>query len=201
MKPHSSELSSERAGWTFVEVAMAVTMVVLVMGKAALVMQSALGLASDQTATMHQEDQARRVIDRIALAIMGSDRDTLLPQVEDVHSTSIRYNCSLGLENGVVVWGEPEEVRLNDDGDSVEWRENPGTIDERQVVWTSLVSPLLEGETVNGVDDNGNGLIDEDGLSFVVEGERVIVRLTIQRREVDGRTVQQTVESIVACRN
>jgi hypothetical protein len=150
---------------------------------------------------MHQEDHARRVIDRIALAIMGSDRETLVPQVEDVHTTSLRYNCSLGLENGVVVWSDPEEVRLDEASASVEWRENPGTVDERQVVWTSLVSPLLEGETVNGVDDNGNGLVDEDGLSFVIEGQRVTVRLTLQRLEVDGRRVQQSVESIVACRN
>ena len=97
------------------------------------------------------------------------------------------------------MWSDPEEIRL--DGSAVEWRENPGTADERRVTWTTLVSPLLSGETINGVDDNGNGLVDEEGLSFVLDGDSVRIRLTIRRPEVDGRTVEQTVESVVCIRN
>jgi len=192
---------SSRAGWTLVEMCLAGLLVTVVMGKAAFVMQSALGLASEETASMHYEDQARTVIDRIALAVMGSDRGTLLPQIEEVHSDKIRYTFSLGMEDGVVVWSAPEEIFLDDTRRAVEWRENPGLAEERQVVWSNLVAPLLQGETVNGVDDNGNGLIDEDGLSFVLDGERVIIRLTLRRPEVNGRTVDQTVERIVTCRN
>jgi hypothetical protein len=125
----------------------------------------------------------------------------LIPQIEELHTNSIRYSFSLGLEDGEVVWSAPEEIRLGDAGGTVEWRENPGAAEERRVVWTTLVSPLLEGEEVNGVDDNGNGLIDEDGLSFVLEGQRIVIRLTLRRPEVDGRTVQQTVEQVVHCRN
>jgi hypothetical protein len=190
---------SPRAGWTLIETVLAALLVTGVMTKAAFVVDAALGLASEETASMHCEDQARAVIDRIALAVMGSDRESLLPQIEALHSNSIRYSFSLGLEDGEVVWSDPEEIRLG--GSSVEWRENPDAAAERRVVWTTLVSPLLEGETVNGVDDNGNGLIDEDGLSFVLEGQRIRIRLTLRRPEVDGRTVQQTVESIVYCRN
>jgi hypothetical protein len=171
------------------------------MGKAGMVMSSAMDLVSEETASMHYEDQARRVMDRIALAVMGSDRDTLLPQVEAMHSDSIRYSFSLGLEGGQVVWSSPEEIHLDDSRTEIEWRENPDAAGERHVVWTKLVSPLLEGEVVNGVDDNENGLVDEDGLSFVIEGERVIIRLTLRRPEVGGRIVQQTVQSIVTCRN
>ncbi len=188
-----------RAGWTLIELVLAGTLVVGVMTKAAFVVNAALGLANDETASMHYEDQARRVMDRIALAVMGSDRDSLLPQIEELHTNSIRYSFSLGLEDGEVVWSDQEEIRLGDG--AVEWRENPDAAEERRVVWTTLVSPLLEGEEVNGVDDNGNGLIDEDGLSFVLEGQRIVIRLTLRRPEVDGRTVEQTVESVVYCRN
>jgi len=196
MKPISH---SERAGWTLIELVLAGLLVTGVMTKAAFVVNAALGLASEESASMHYEDQARAVIERIALAVMGSDRESLLPQIEELHSSSIRYSFSLGLEDGEVVWSDPEEIGLGDG--AVEWRENPGAAEERKAVWTTLVSPLLEGELVNGVDDNGNGLIDEDGLSFVLEGQRIVIRLTLRRPEVGGRTVQQSVESIVFCRN
>jgi type II secretory pathway pseudopilin PulG len=195
---------SSTAGWTLIEVVIAATLVVGVCTKAAFVMNAALGLASDETASMHYEDQARRVMERISLAVMGSDRGTLFPELEELHSTSIKYKFSLGLEDGEIVWSAPEEISLaaGAGGESlVQWRENPDAAEERKVVWTSLVSPLLEGETVNGVDDNGNGLIDEDGLSFVLDGNRVVIRLTLRRPEVNARTVQETVESIVYCRN
>jgi hypothetical protein len=188
-----------RAGWTLIELLLAGLLVTGVMAKAAFVVNEALGLANDQTASMHYEDQARRVMDQIALAVMGSDRDSLLPQIEELHTSSIRYSFSLGLEDGEIVWSDPEEIRLG--AGAVEWVENPGAAEERKAVWTTLVSPLLEGEETNGVDDNGNGLIDEDGLSFVLEGQRIVIRLTLRRPEVDGRSVQQTVESIVYCRN
>lgn len=192
-------LSSPRAGWSLIELVLASALVVGVMTKAAFVMNSALGLAGDSTAAMHTEDQARAVMDRIALAVMGSDRGTLLPAIEALHTNNLSYTFSLGVEDGEIVWSDPEVIRLG--GSSVEWVENPGAAEERRAVWTSLVSPLLQGEEVNGVDDNGNGLVDEDGLSFVLDGNRVVIRLTLRRPEVDGRIVEQTVESIVSCRN
>jgi type II secretory pathway pseudopilin PulG len=197
--PFRTPLRSPRAGWTLIELVLAGVLVTGIMAKAAFVVNAALGLANDETASMHYEDQARRVMDRIALAVMGSDRDTLLPQIEALHTSSIRYSFSLGLEDGEVVWSAPEEIRL--DGSAVEWRENPGAAEERRTVWTNVVSPLLQGELVNGVDDNGNGLVDEDGLSFVLEGQRIVIRMTLRRPEVGGRTVEQSVESIVYCRN
>lgn len=195
MKP----IQSARAGWTLVELLLAAGLTGLVMTKASLVLREAFGAAGRSTAAMHSEDQARALIERISLAIMGSDRDTLFPAAESVHSSQIRYSMSLGLEAGELVWSDPEEIRL--DGTAVEWSENPGTVDERAVTWTTLVSPLLAGELVNGVDDNGNGLVDEEGLSFVLEGDSVTIRLTVRRPEVDGRTVEQTVESVVCIRN
>ena len=80
------------------------------------------------------------------------------------------------------------------------WSRNPETNEEVRVVWTSLVSPYLEGEIPNGMDDNGNGLIDEKGLSFVVDRNAVTIRLTLDQL-VDGRMVTKTVQTTVTCRN
>jgi hypothetical protein len=192
---------TSRAGFTLIEMCIVSVLTLVVVFKAAYVVDTALGVANDETASMHYEDQARRVLDRIALAVMGSDRETLLPQIEEIHSNSITYTFSLGLENGAIVWSDPEEISLDAGNSAIQWRENPGAAEERRAVWSNLVSPLLEGEEINGVDDNGNGLIDEDGLSFVLEGQSVVIRLTLRRPEVDGRTVQETVEAVVHCRN
>lgn len=192
--------TSPRSGMTMIELMIVATLTVAIVLKAAFVVNAALGLANEETASMQGEDQARLIVDRIALAVMGSDRGTLLPQVEEIHSSSIKYSFFMGLEDGNLVWSDPEQICL-EDGTKLAWCENPGTADERRTVWSNLVSPTLQGEVVNGVDDNGNGLIDEDGLSFVVEGDRVRIRLTLRHPELDGRTAEQTVESVVCCRN
>ncbi len=70
-----------------------------------------------------------------------------------------------------------------------------------RVVWDGIelchVTPMLEGEEANGMDDNGNGLIDEQGLCFVVDGKTVTVRLTAESRGACVPTVQ-TMETTIA---
>lgn len=200
--PHRAPSRPTNGGWTLLEISIVSLLVLGLVAKAAFVTREALDFAGDETASLHNEDQARRVIDQIALAVMGSDRGTLLPQIEDVHSNHIRYTFSLGLEDGEVVWSAPEEISLVEDRNAVEWSENPGAAEERRVVWTNLVSPLLEGEEMNGLDDNGNGLVDEDGLSFLLDGERIVIRLSLRRQDPEGgKPIEETVESVVSCRN
>jgi hypothetical protein len=81
----------------------------------------------------------------------------------------------------------------------VTWFENPGAPQERRVVWSNLVRDLLEGEEVNGIDDNANGLIDEDGLSFTVDGSRITVRLSLGTTGRGEET--KSVETTISCRN
>jgi hypothetical protein len=147
------------------------------------------------------DDQAQRAMDQIAFAIMGASRDKLFPADEAPSDTSrLRYEVNLGVENGAVVWSDPQLIELS--GDTLlAWRERPGEDDERRVVWCNVVRPFLEGEVVNGSDDNGNGLIDERGLSFVLEGDTLTIRLTLERGGPDGSPVTRTLTSIVTCRN
>ena len=69
------------------------------------------------------------------------------------------------------------------------------------MVWSNLVRPFLEGELQNGIDDNGNGLIDEKGLSFVVWKNSVTIRLTLGRQVEGGDWINETVVTTVTCRN
>jgi hypothetical protein len=68
-------------------------------------------------------------------------------------------------------------------------------------VLSNIVRPFLEGEIPNGIDDNGNGIIDEKGLSFVVNEGSVTIRLTIGRQVAGQAVIEETLESTVMCRN
>ena len=148
------------------------------------------------------EDQARRVLKQIAYEVMGANRETLNPDSPAPGGTErLRYQVNLGVQDGEVVWGDPEQLQLAELEKQIVWSENPETERERRVVWSSLVSPYLSGEIPNGMDDNGNGLIDEKGLSFVMENNSVTVRLTLERIDERGESVTRTVETTVTCRN
>ncbi len=59
----------------------------------------------------------------------------------------------------------------------------------------------LEGEIDNGADDNGNGLIDEGGLSFSLAGKTLTIRLTIQGIHPKGQLISRTLETSLTLRN
>jgi hypothetical protein len=198
MRTTHRHVPSGRRGWTRVESLFAAGLVTVVAANAALVLKRAGDLAADEASALGDQEAAGRVLDRIALALMESDRASLMPQAQDVHTDCLRFTGTRSdRAAGLAVL---QEIGL-DAGSTLRWRQRPGTSDERCETWTDLVSPLLAGELVNGIDDNGNGLIDEQGLSFVVEGRRVTVRLTLRRPDASGDLAEQTVERVVTFRN
>ncbi len=193
-----------KSGLTVIEMMIVLSLLTIVGIKIFMVVQTAGKAQAEGTTSIVLDDQARRVLDRIAYAIMGSTRETLFPDPESpVFSASLEYEVSLGLDaSGEVVWGDPEKIELSEPQTQVIWRENPDEAEERRVVWCNTVSPFLEGETPgNGLDDNGNGLIDEEGLCFSLDGDRVTIRLTLQKTNKDGTRVTHTVETVATCRN
>lgn len=194
--------TTTRAGLTAVEIALAVTLLAIVLYKGVTVMNSATRTTAEDNAQVLLEDRAQLVLERIARAVMSSDRDTLNPSTASPLSTDdLQYRVHLGIEDGEVVWSDPETIGLEDLENSVYWSRQPEAGPEKRVVWTNLVRPFLEGETPNGMDDNGNGLIDEKGLSFVVDRNAITIRLTLDRMTPSGRTITSTVQTTVTCRN
>ncbi len=185
---------------TLIELIIACAVASLVVMQAVMVADSAGDVVKTQPASIVLEDQARMVLDRIAYSIVGAGRETLNPTMEGEHVIGLKYRASLGVTEGEVVWDDPEEVGLEEDT-TVVWKENADLPDERRIVWSRLVRDLLDGEVFNDVDDNGNGLIDEDGLSFTIDGDLVTIRLTLQRALENGEIVSETVETVVACRH
>jgi len=192
----------QRAGLTLLELMLVLVLLAIVSVKAFSAVHVVNESLSQETREIALEDQARRVLRRIAYEIMGANRGSLIPVASaPMSSDDMLYQVNLGIQNGAVIWSDPEEVALEEDRGKVYWSENPDTEAERRVVWTSLVAPYLEGEIPNGMDDNGNGLIDERGLSFVIDRDSVTVRLTLERMLEGGESVIQTVQTTVTCRN
>ena len=50
-------------------------------------------------------------------------------------------------------------------------------------------------------DRNENGVIDERGLSFQVDGDSVTIRMTLEQADTEGELVTSTVQTTVTCRN
>lgn len=190
------------AGFSLVEAVIALALIGLVVTKLTVVMGDAQKAHHQETTSMALEDQAMELIDKIAYAIVGSSRGSLDPNpASPFSSPRMRYQLSLGVEDGKAVWGDPEEIGLVEDEGELYWGQNLGLEIERRVVWANTVSQLLEDELPNGEDDNGNELADELGLCFVLDGDKITIRLTLERVDEEGTRIQVRRETEVTVRN
>jgi prepilin-type N-terminal cleavage/methylation domain-containing protein len=198
----SAQAMKQRAGFTLLELMIAVSLLVLVVLNLTMALNAAMRTSDREATEAVLEDQAQIVLDRVGYAIMGCARETLVPDAEPpLYSSDLRYQVHVGVEDGEVVWGDPERIFHVDGEDQVIWSQNPDEPEERRVVWSNLVQDLLEGETINGIDDNGNGLIDESGLTFTMDRDSVTIRISLLREIPGGNTITRTVETTVTCRN
>jgi hypothetical protein len=76
-----------------------------------------------------------------------------------------------------------------------------GLASERRVTIVNGIGELLEGEVLNALDDNGNGLIDEAGLSFSSDEGTLNIRLTVQRTGPGGEILSRTQAMDLVLRN
>lgn len=207
-------------GFTLVEVGISVGILVLLLiavGKVVLAGSRAFRVGSARNAVVMK---ARRTIDRIAdhLEMAGISQLNPVPAFPN-HSSTLEVATPVGLVGGAVQFGsttrivlrsDPDDAvnGLDDDADGftdegfVECTEDVGLPTQRSVVLCHDIALFAEGEIGgNGLDDDGNGLVDERGLSFVLDTERLTVRLTVLGLDADRRVIRQTVDTSVKVRN
>lgn len=191
-----------RAGFTLLEVAISIGLVALVIANIVMAMDSSTKAYQSGASREEVEDQARRTLDRIALAVMGASREGLAPgQETPLDTDSLTYQLNLGYQDGETVWSDPERIQ-RDAQAQVTWSKNPGIPGEQRVVWTKWVREFTAGELgLNGIDDNGNGLTDERGLSFTIQDDLVTIRLTLEKSGSDGNPIVVPLETQVDVRN
>jgi prepilin-type N-terminal cleavage/methylation domain-containing protein len=195
--------NTARGAFTLIELMVAMTLLALVVGNVFMILGQTSKAMGSQSVTFETETQVQRTLDRIAMAIVGSSEDTLYITAEaPAFVSSLNYEANLGMENGLAVWSDPRRIALGTAGSGeVTWFENPDTTSERRIIWSKFVPQFLAGEIANGVDDNGNGLIDESGLSFSKSGRTITIHLTISRPGANGEFVTRTHSAQVTCRN
>lgn len=195
--------ASPRDGFTLIELLIVMSLMAIVGIKLSLLIKEASKVERKESALLALEDQAQRLLDKIAFSIVGADSTSLTPDAQFPFATeSLRYQVSLGVEEGVTVWSDPEVIGQDEERpNQLFWAQNHGEENEQLLVWCNALSELMQDELENGSDDNENGLTDEAGVNFVIDRESVAIRLTLERGGKDGSAVRCTKETTITCRN
>lgn len=204
-----------RSGFTLIEMAVAAGVLSLAIVAAADLVTTTGDTLARGTVLSNLDAKANALLAKIERDIVQAGRDTLLPASPAGEST-LAYRMAFGYEDGQVQWGSPlriefradeaqdgadnDDDRFVDEGRIVLVR-NAGTASESVVPWEGGIRSYLEGEVPNGLDDNGNGLIDERGLCFALDGEAIVIRLSVEGRDNKGRVAVRTVTTTVRPRN
>jgi hypothetical protein len=192
---------------------------VVLSGGIVSVMGGGVGIFRSSTLSCSTEKGANRALETIVSHLSFAGRDGVLSCFGTAIATdTLEYRSVAGCSEGNVVWGdvtrigwapEPADPPDGEDNDRnglvdegmIVLTRNPGQPGETRQVLVRGVARLLEGEALNGVDDNGNGLSDENGLCFERRGDSVAVRITLCRMGGDGVPVTRTAETSVTPRN
>jgi hypothetical protein len=113
--------------------------------------------------------------------------------ISPLSSRWIDFQTQQGYDGKAWSWSAPRRIEYDPLDGTLSWIENQGLPDEERTVWARNVPALLEGETLDGADDNGNGLIDEAGFCVAREGDLLVLRLTVEHDgPVDGGQTRTT---------
>ena len=210
--------SNARRGHSLIELCVALTLLIIVLGLPALLLDTSSRAFSTGSRSSEVDLAARRALDTTAERLAGSGLDdiAILPNQPN---SSVVFRVATGFAGGAIVWGNDERIELAvEPGELVDGADNDGDglIDEHRVLWTrdlglasertqvlcTRVRRSLEGEIPgNAIDDNGNGFADEAGLMITVDGESIGLALTVERRDAFGTAILHTARRTVALRN
>ncbi len=195
-------MRNPRAGFGAIELVIAMAVSAMIIVNVTMVLRTGAKAQQSGAFAMNLENQVEQTMERISLAILSSDGDSLALPTAPFSSDTIDYQVSLGVQGGNVVWSDPERIALVPGAGQVRWSRSPGTPDEQTVVWSNWLPDFLEGENgLNTMDDNANGLVNESGLAFDLDRDLVTIRLSITRQDEDGNTHTRTKMVQVTCRN
>lgn len=211
--------ATRRAGFTIVELLIAVALLGLALSGAAMVSRSGSEVHRTSVAVQDVEQRLHRALEQVSGALTTAGADYLVPTpVEGLAYGSLQFQQVIGhtgttpdlgptIELATEIEGNEADNGADDDGDGlVDERELVLTLDvgganEQRVKLVSGVLELLEGESSDGLDENGNGLVDEPGFHLERNGDVVAVRLSIGDQDPQGRLVVRTAELDIRMRN
>lgn len=131
-----------QSGFTLIELMIAMALLAVVAGGVTTASRRGLGLFARSSVNSEINARAGRTIDRISRELMGAGATRIDPDLSfdagdpPVWSTELEFEVAGDWVAGAVVWGPERRIALE----------------------------LAEGEADNGIDDNGNGLVDEGSV-------------------------------------
>lgn len=152
-------------GFSLIEVVISMTILASIFGTIAIVQKRGESLASAAGLQSQADLKAARVVDRVVRELQGMGLAWSAPDPStSLGSDSITYRVSLGVAGGVV----------------------------QQSAQRNLALQLAPGEADNGLDDDGDGLVDERSLVFTTDMGLASQRTTVLCDEIrelaDGET-------------
>ncbi|MBL8858075.1 MAG: prepilin-type N-terminal cleavage/methylation domain-containing protein [Planctomycetes bacterium] len=208
------------AGFSLLEVSIAITLLGTVLGSVALFQHRSQEAVSEMLVRARAEGEARAVLDQVVQELTGVGRQQLTPNPSgNAGAETITYQKPIAVSNaGVVTWSPNSRLALAmDDGEADNGVDDDGDgfIDERRLVLTRNVGTaaqqfvtllhglpeLVPGEAATIGDDNGNGVSDERGFNVQLVGDLLTVRLCVQRRSQAGNIVTVFAQTAVVVNN
>lgn len=149
--------SLQRSGFTLVEVSLSVVILASILGTIAMVQGRGEDAARVSVSQMDANLKAARLLDRLVRELQPFGGDGATPsQSTNLGTDTLTYQLSTGVVGGVVQWGTPRRLDLQ----------------------------LDAAELDNGLDDDGDGLVDERALVLTVDVGTADQRSTILSDEI-----------------
>lgn len=209
-----------RAGSTLIEMLIALALLGTVLGSLLAVGTTSTKLCDTGVTNTNLEASARRALDRLSRELAGARSGSLEALAESpLWQEGIDFDrmSEMRADDGRITWSanraefrfEPGEANdgLDNDGDGqadegmLVLVQDAGGAEELELVLARDVREYQEGELANGIDDNGNGLVDERGVTFERVGRDLRLLLTLETTGPDGRTVTRTLTTTIWSRN
>ena len=163
---------SDRTGLTLTEVVVSLALVGILSGALTMVLGANTRAMSTGTRSSELNTLALRGLDEICERLQSSSREQCDPQIETPwHTSTVDYQRAVARAGNAIVWGNPERI---------EFQYSPGELDD-------------------GVDNNGNGLIDEGRVVWLenpgLANERSVVLCNWVRELMEDETLDGTDEN------
>lgn len=218
-KKNNSSSPERRAGYTLVELALVATILTVALGSLTLFSRNTTSAINSGASQAELDAELRRTLHRITEELLPSGMAVIAPQPMPVEGgTAITYRRSEGQVNGRIRWGNPRRLAfVLEPGEVNDGLDNNGnglvdegmvqlTLDEglqtqQTVTLCHGVRKLGRREEDNDQDDDEDGLVDEPGLAFRLDGNVLRLSLTLERLDPQRHPVAQTLETVVQPRN
>jgi len=212
-----TNMAERRRGMTLIEIAISVLILAGVLGVPVMLLHSGSRSYAVETASTAASEELRKGIDDISTRLSTAFASGVLL----IGQTEVQYNRCVGYQSGSAggvtpgaLKGPMEQIRFEysptDPDDGLD-NDGDGLVDEGLAVWIEGTHRVTLADTVpevqdgeipgNWIDDNGIGLVDEEGLAFKVSASSIEVYLTVASPDADGNPIMRSMKRTIAFRN